>query len=79
MSLILIVLGLVFDKLGLDQGKSVLLASLLAASAALFPLGVLLQIGLAAGIGKILSIAGSTGMVVGLLVAVYFLLRSKTD
>ena len=79
LSLILIVLGLVFDKLGLDQGKAVLLASLLAASATLFPLGVLLQIGPAASIGKILSIAGSTGMVVGLLVAVYFLLRSKTD
>ena len=79
LSLILIVLGLVFDKLALDQRKAVLLASLLAASATLFPLGVLLQIGPAAGIGKILSIAGSTGMVLGLLAAVYSLLRSNTD
>ncbi|MEH6581875.1 MAG: hypothetical protein V7754_08070 [Halioglobus sp.] len=77
LSLILIVLGLVFDRLGLEQRKGVLLASLLAASTALFPLGVLLQIGPAASLGKILSMAGSIGMILGLLATVYGLFRSN--
>jgi len=48
----------------------------LALSATLFPLGVLLQIGPAAGIGKVFSVAGSMGMVAGLLAAVYGLLKA---
>jgi hypothetical protein len=77
LALILIVLGLSFDHLALDEKHGVLLAFLLAASAAFFPLGVLLQIGPAAGLGKILSMGGSIGMILGLLAAVYGLL--KTD
>ena len=77
LSLILIVLGLSFNRMGLAEKQGVLLACLLAASAALFPLGVLLQIGPAASFGKILSVAGSIGMVLGLLAAVYGLLRSN--
>ena len=77
LSLILIILGLSFNRMGLAEKQGVLLACVLAASAALFPLGVLLQIGPAAGFGKILSVAGSIGMVLGLLAAVYGLLRSN--
>ncbi len=75
LSLILIVLGLSFDRLALTEKHRVLLACLLAASATLFPLGVLLQIGPLAGFGKILSVVGSTGMILGLLATVYGLLK----
>ena len=76
LSLILIVLGLSFNRLALSEKQCTVLACLLAASATLFPLGVLLQIGPAAGLGKILSMGGSIGMILGLLAAVYGLLKS---
>lgn len=53
------------------------LAWLLALSSALFPLGVLMQTGPAAGIGQILSVLGSVGVLLGLLVAIWGLLRSS--
>lgn len=74
LSLILIVLGLSFNHLALEEKHCIFLACVLAASAALFPLGVLLQIGPLAGFGKILSVIGSIGMVLGLLATVYGLL-----
>jgi hypothetical protein len=77
LSLILIVLGLTFDRMALGEKQGLLVASVLALSATLFPLGVLLQIGPAAGIGKVFSIAGSMGMVFGLLGAVYGLLKAR--
>lgn len=79
LALILIVLGLMFDRMSLGEKQGLLVASLLAASAVLFPLGVLLQIGPAAVIGQLLATAGSVGMVVGLFAAVYGLLRKNTD
>ena len=75
LSLILIVIGLAFNQLALSERQGVVLAWVLALSAALFPLGVLLQIGPAAAVGKLLSIPASVGMVVGLLVAAWALLR----
>lgn len=75
LSLILIVLGLSFDRLAFAEKTALLLACVLAASAALFPLGVLLQIGPAAAIGEILSVGGAIGMVLGLLLTVYGLLK----
>jgi len=75
LSLILIVLGLVFDRLTLSEKQGLMLAGVLACSAALFPLGVLLQIGPAAGIGKVFSLAGSIGLICGLLTTVYGLLK----
>lgn len=75
LALVLIVLGLVFDRLGMPAGRALLLAWLLSLSATLFPLGVLMQIGPAAGIGKLFSVAGSVGMVVGLLWSAAALLR----
>ncbi|MBE9539185.1 MAG: hypothetical protein IMF06_08900 [Proteobacteria bacterium] len=79
LSLILIVLGLTFDRMALAEKQGILLACVLALSATLFPLGVLLQIGPAAGIGKFFSIAGSMGLVFGLLGAVYGLLKARPD
>ncbi|MFT4826672.1 MAG: hypothetical protein ACJASY_000816 [Halioglobus sp.] len=79
LSLILIVLGLMFDRVGLSEKQGVMLASLLAFSTAAFPLGVLLQIGPAAALGEILAVLGSVGMVVGLLAAVYGVLKSSPE
>jgi len=75
LSLVLIVLGLVFDRTALGEKQCVILACILAGSTVLFPLGVLLQIGPAAGIGKILSLAGSVGLIGGLIASVYGLLK----
>ncbi len=77
LALILIVLGLVFDRLAFTEKSALLLACVLAASAALFPLGVLLQIGPAAAIGKVFSVGGAIGMVLGLLLTVYGLVRAR--
>ena len=79
LSLILIVLGLVFERMALADKQRLALAWLLALSAALFPLGVLLQIGPAAAFGKLLSVAGSAGMVLGLLIAAWGLVRSGPE
>jgi hypothetical protein len=75
LSLILIVLGLAFARIGFNERQRKMLAWVLALSAALFPLGVLLQIGPAAGLGKAFSMLGSSGMILGLLAAVYGLLK----
>jgi hypothetical protein len=75
LSLILIVMGLAFKQLALSERQGVVLAWVLALSAVLFPLGVLLQIGPAAAVGKLLSIPASVGMVLGLFIAAWALLR----
>lgn len=75
LALVLIVLGLVFDRLAFSESRRTLLARLLASSAALFPLGVLLQNTSAVLAGNVLGAAGSIGMVVGLLAAAWGLLR----
>ena len=77
LALVLIIIGMAFNRLGISARQGLLLAWLLALSAALFPLGVLLQIGPAAGIGKLLSVPASLGMVVGLLVSAWALIRDK--
>jgi hypothetical protein len=77
LSLILIILGLVFDRLALNERQALALAWLLALSAALFPLGVLLQIGPLATLGKLLSVPASIGMVFGLLACAWALIREK--
>jgi hypothetical protein len=77
LSLVLIVLGLSFDKLAFSERQGLALAWLLALSAALFPLGVLLQIGPAAEFGKILSMPASTGMVVGMLATAWGLIKHQ--
>ena len=79
LSLILIVLALAFERLALSDKQGLLLAWVLALSATLFPLGVLMQIGPGAGIGKVFSVAGSMGMIAGLLGAVYGLLKTRTE
>lgn len=77
LSLILIIIGLAFNRLAIGERQGLLLAWLLALSAALFPLGVLLQIGPLAGLGKLLSVPASLGMVLGLLIAARALIKEK--
>lgn len=80
LSLILIVLGLVYNRLGLAEKPGLMLAWLLALSALLFPLGVLLQIWSAtAGLGKLLSVPASLGMVLGLMWAAWSMLREPAE
>ncbi len=75
LSLVLIVLGISFKRLAWSEQQGLRLAWVLALSAALFPLGVLLQIGPAADIGKLLTVPASLGMVLGLLAVVWGLVR----
>lgn len=75
LSLILIVLGIVFGRIALGELQRKVLSWALVLSAALFPLGVLLQIGPAAGLGRVMAMAGAAGMILGLLAAVYGLLK----
>jgi hypothetical protein len=77
LSLVLICLGLVFDQVQFSEKTKKALAWLLAGSTILFPLGVLMQIGPAASAGQLLSMAGSVGMIVGLLMTVGGLLRKS--
>ena len=77
LSLILILYGLVAHTIRFSQRTRELLAMCLAASAALFPIGILLQIGPMAGLGEILAILGSIGLVLGMFVVVVGILRRQ--
>ena len=77
LSLILIIIGLAFNRLAIGERQGVILAWVMALSAALFPLGVLMQIGPAAGLGKLLTVPASLGMVLGLLISAWTLIKAK--
>lgn len=79
LALILIVLGLVFDRTVFSESRRKLLARVLALSAALFPLGVLLRNTAFPLLGDVLAAAGSVGMVVGLLAAAWGLRRRPDE
>lgn len=76
LALILVVLGFCSGAIAFTDRQRRALAWVLSLSAALFPLGVLLHNGPAAALGTALSLIGSAGMILGLLVAVYGLLRT---
>lgn len=67
LSLILILFGLVIHTINFSEAARVRLAVLLAASAVLFPLGVILQIGPLSVPGKALAVLGTAGLVTGML------------
>jgi hypothetical protein len=75
LALVLLVLGLSFDQVAYSEPRRRALAWLLVAGSVLFPLGVLMQIGPAAGIGQALSVLGSVAVLLGLLVAAWGLAR----
>jgi dipeptide/tripeptide permease len=71
LAMLLIVLGLVFDRVGYDERKRMALAALLLAGAVLFPLGVILQTFDRGPLPQALAVAGS-GMLIAAMVAVAF-------
>ncbi len=80
LSLVLIVVGLVFNRLGLSERNGQWLAWLLAASAFLFPFGVLLHIWQpTTAVGAVLTVPGSAGMILGLLIVAWCLAREPAD
>ena len=79
LSLILIILGLVFNRLGFSEKNRLALAWLLALSAALFPLGVLFHIWSATtAIGELITLPASTGMIIGMLLAAWGLIKEPS-
>ena len=77
LGLILILYGLVAHTIHFSQRARVLLATCLAASAILFPFGVLLQIGPMDWLGKIFAVLGSIGLVFSMLAFVTGILRRR--
>lgn len=75
LGLVLLVYGMVAHSLSFAARTRVLLAVVLALSAFAFPLGVYLQIGPAHALGKVLSMLGSAGMVLGMLALTVGILR----
>jgi len=73
----LILYGLVVHKLGYGRRARVGLASGLAISAAVFPLGVLMQIGSLASLGTVLAVLGATGLVLAMFAIVIGVLRGE--
>jgi hypothetical protein len=77
LGLVLILYGLVVHKLGYGRRARVGVASGLATSAAVFPLGVLLQIGPLASLGKVLAVLGTIGLVLAMFVIVIGVSRGQ--
>ena len=75
LSLVLILYGLVVHKLRFGRRIREALAAALAASAAVFPLGVFLQSGSLQGLGESLAVLGSVGLVLCMLMFVVGVLR----
>ncbi|MDH3692298.1 MAG: hypothetical protein OEU36_22930 [Gammaproteobacteria bacterium] len=72
-----ILFGLVAHTLAYGERTRVRLASFLAVSAFLFPFGVFLQIGSLQGLGKIVAVLGTIGLVVSILFIVVGIMRSE--
>ena len=77
LALVLLLLGIVFRNLAFTQQTCQRLAYLLCGSAALFPLGIILQIGALELVGKLFASAGAVGLIVGLILVIFGLLRTK--
>ena len=77
LSLVLILYGLVAHTIHFSQRARVQLATCLAASATLFPFGILLQTGPMDRLGKILAVLGSIGLVFGMLALIVGILHRR--
>lgn len=73
----LILYGLVAHTLGFGESARVRLATLLSASAFLFPFGVFLQIDSMDQVGNALALIGSAGLVLGMFGVVIGVLRRQ--
>lgn len=79
LAMLLIVLGMVFDRVGYDERKRMALAALLLAGSVIFPLGVILQTFDRGPLPQGVAVAGS-GMLIAAMaaVAVGFLRRKES-
>ena len=75
LGLILIVYGVIMDSLSYSARTRLILAVLLASSATMFPLGVLLQASALHAVGKSIAMLGSVGMVLGMIALAAGVLR----
>ena len=69
LAMILIVLGMMFDRVGFSERLRLYLATTLVAGSVLFPLGVMLQTATTSGIASALAVAGSALVIAGLFFA----------
>lgn len=67
LAMILIVLGVMFDRIGFTEKRRFYLAATLLSGSVLFPLGVVLQTATTSGIGSGLAVAGSALVIGGLV------------
>ena len=66
LAMLLIVLGMMFERVGFSEKLRLYLAAGLVAGSVLFPLGVVLQTVSKSGIGSALAVAGSALVIAGL-------------
>ena len=66
LAMVLIVLGIGFDRVGFNEQFKILLATALALGSFLFPLGVLLQTLMSGSTPRVLAVAGSGLVIVSL-------------
>ncbi len=77
LAMILIVLGVAFDRVGLSEGWKSALAVLLLAGAVVFPLGVLMQTWMGGALPKIMATAGAVAVTVGMAGAAWGFSRAQ--
>ncbi|MGH9603994.1 MAG: hypothetical protein ACRD24_16565 [Terriglobales bacterium] len=77
LAMLLIVLGVVFDRVGYDERKRMALAALLLAGSVIFPLGVILQTLDRGPLPKAMAIAGSGMLIVALAAVARGFLRRR--
>ncbi len=66
LAMLLVVLGIAFDRVGLGEGTRITLAAALVAGAVAFPLGVLMQTWMTGAVPKAVAIIGPGLIILGL-------------
>ena len=77
LAMILLVLGIAFDRMGLGEGAKSVLAILLVAGAATFPFGVLMQTWVAGLLPKVVAAAGAASVTAGMAGAAWGFSRAQ--
>ena len=77
LAMLLIVLGIAFDRVGIAEPRRFLLALSLLLGAFLFPLGVLLETIFSPAVGRAIAVVGSALVIVPLTVIIVGVARSR--
>lgn len=77
MAMILVILGIAFDRVRLREGYKTVLALALLAGAVLFPFGVLMQTWMAGALPRIVAAVGAASVTAGLVGAVWGFSRAQ--